>query len=80
MNVHKNARLTPQGRLLLVRRVTEEGWTPNRRPISPPLAHDDLQCARSASFCPLSKLKAIVAHGLEGRFTRIPRMVPYFAV
>src|SRR6266446_1078233 len=26
MNVHKNARLTPQGRLLLVRRVTEEGW------------------------------------------------------
>jgi transposase InsO family protein len=27
MKVHKNARLTPQGRLLLVRRVTEEGWT-----------------------------------------------------
>jgi transposase-like protein len=27
MNVHKNARLTPQGRLLLVRRITEEGWT-----------------------------------------------------
>src|SRR5260370_24804080 len=26
MNVHKNARLTPQGRLLLVRRITEEGW------------------------------------------------------
>jgi transposase InsO family protein len=27
MNVHKNARLTPQGRYLLVRRVTEEGWS-----------------------------------------------------
>jgi hypothetical protein len=26
MNVHKNARLTPQGRALLVRRITEEGW------------------------------------------------------
>ena len=26
MNVHKNARLTPQGRALLVRRVCEEGW------------------------------------------------------
>jgi hypothetical protein len=25
MNVHKNARLTPQGRLLMVRRV-EQGW------------------------------------------------------
>jgi hypothetical protein len=25
MNVHQNARLTPQGRLLLVRRITEEG-------------------------------------------------------
>jgi transposase InsO family protein len=27
MNMHKNARLTPQGRLLLVQRVTDEGWT-----------------------------------------------------
>ena len=26
MNIHKNARLTPQGRLLLVERVTEHGW------------------------------------------------------
>ena len=26
MNVHKNARMTPQGRLLLVRRVREQGW------------------------------------------------------
>jgi len=26
MNVHKNARLTPQGRLLLVRRISEAGW------------------------------------------------------
>jgi transposase InsO family protein len=26
MNVHKNARLTPQGRALLVRRVRTEGW------------------------------------------------------
>ena len=26
MNIHKNARLTPQGRLLLVRRVEELGW------------------------------------------------------
>ena len=27
MNVHKNARLTVHGRVLLVRRVMEEGWT-----------------------------------------------------
>ena len=27
MNMHKNARLTPQGRLLLVQRVIEQGWT-----------------------------------------------------
>src|SRR5690349_964093 len=27
MNVHQNARLTPQGRLLLVRRIEEQGWT-----------------------------------------------------
>jgi transposase InsO family protein len=27
MNVHKNARLTPQGRLLMVRRIEEDGWT-----------------------------------------------------
>jgi transposase InsO family protein len=27
MNVHKNARLTPQGRLLMVRRIEEHGWT-----------------------------------------------------
>jgi len=27
MNMHKNARLTPQGRLLMVRRIEEEGWT-----------------------------------------------------
>jgi transposase-like protein len=26
MNIHKNARLTPQGRLLLVQRVEESGW------------------------------------------------------
>jgi len=26
MNIHKNARLTPQGRLLMVLRVVEEGW------------------------------------------------------
>jgi transposase InsO family protein len=26
MNVHKNARLTPQGRLLMIRRITEQGW------------------------------------------------------
>jgi transposase len=25
--MHKNARLTPQGRLLLVQRVTDQGWT-----------------------------------------------------
>ena len=27
MNIHKNARLTPQGRLLLVKRITEAGWS-----------------------------------------------------
>ena len=27
MNVHKNARLTPQGRLLMVRRIDEDGWS-----------------------------------------------------
>jgi transposase InsO family protein len=27
MNMHKNARLTPQGRLLLVQRVRNQGWT-----------------------------------------------------
>ena len=26
MNIHKNARLTLHGRVLLVRRITEEGW------------------------------------------------------
>ena len=26
MNIHNNARLTLQGRVLLVRRITEEGW------------------------------------------------------
>ncbi len=26
MNVHKNARLTPQGQLLMVRRIEEQGW------------------------------------------------------
>ncbi len=26
MNVHKNARLTWQGRLLMVRRIEKEGW------------------------------------------------------
>ncbi len=26
MNVHKNARLTPQGRLLMVRRIEQDGW------------------------------------------------------
>ena len=27
MNVHKNPRLTPQGRLLLVERITQQGWS-----------------------------------------------------
>jgi transposase InsO family protein len=27
MNIHKNARLTPQGRLLLVERITQHGWS-----------------------------------------------------
>ena len=27
MNMHKNAGLTPQGRLLLVQRITDQGWT-----------------------------------------------------
>jgi transposase len=27
MNIHKNARLTPQGRLRLVERITEAGWS-----------------------------------------------------
>jgi hypothetical protein len=26
MNIHKNARLTLHGRVLLVRRITDEGW------------------------------------------------------
>ena len=26
MNMHKNARLTPRGRLLMVRRIEEQGW------------------------------------------------------
>jgi hypothetical protein len=26
MNIHKNARLTPQGRLLMVLRIEDEGW------------------------------------------------------
>jgi hypothetical protein len=26
MNIHKNARLTPQGRLLMVLRIKDEGW------------------------------------------------------
>jgi transposase-like protein len=26
MNIHQNARLTPQGRLLLVERIAEQGW------------------------------------------------------
>ena len=26
MNIHKNARLTPQGRLLMIQRIEEEGW------------------------------------------------------
>jgi transposase InsO family protein len=32
MNIHKNARLTPQGRLLLVRRVDEVGWRMSAAP------------------------------------------------
>ena len=27
MNMHKKARLTPQGRLLVVQRILEQGWT-----------------------------------------------------
>jgi transposase len=27
MNIHKNARLTPQGRLLMVRRIEHKNWT-----------------------------------------------------
>ena len=27
MNLHKNARLTPQGRRPLVQRVAQQGWT-----------------------------------------------------
>jgi hypothetical protein len=27
MNMHKNARLMPQGRLLLVQRITKHRWT-----------------------------------------------------
>jgi hypothetical protein len=27
MNIHQNARLTAQGRLLLVERITEAGWS-----------------------------------------------------
>ena len=32
MNMHKNARLMPQGRLLLVQRITDQGWTVGRQP------------------------------------------------
>jgi hypothetical protein len=34
MNIHKNARLTPQGRLLLVERITEAGWEQKLKPPS----------------------------------------------
>jgi hypothetical protein len=27
MNMHKNARLMPQDRFLLVQRITDQGWT-----------------------------------------------------
>jgi len=27
MKIHKNARLTPQGRLLLVERINQQGWS-----------------------------------------------------
>jgi hypothetical protein len=35
MNIHKNARLTPQGRLLLVERITEAGWSVQAREPAP---------------------------------------------
>ena len=60
MNIHKNARLTPQGRLLLVERITQTGW-------------DVAQAAQAAgisvrqSYRWLARYRAEGAAGLDDR-------------
>jgi transposase InsO family protein len=69
MNVHKNARLTPHGRALLVRRIVEEGLRP-------------VEAAQAAGVSPrtaykwLRRFEAEGGAGLEDRSSR-PRVCPH---
>jgi transposase len=60
MNIHKNARLTPQGRLLLVERITEAGW-------SVPRAAQAAGISLRQSYRWLARYRAEGAAGLSDR-------------
>ena len=67
MNVQKNARLPPQGRLLLVRRVDELGWQMaeapgGRRPSLP--------------GCLFGRQPRIPMHGEKARPVTFPHLLP----
>ncbi len=67
MNIHKNARLTPRGRELIVRQI-ESGQTPEA-------------AARAAGVCPRTARKWVArfkAEGIEGLKDRSSRPHPEF--
>lgn len=68
MNVHDNARLTPTGRALLVRRVVEEGW-------AVATAAEAALCSARTGWKWLRRWRHEGAAGLQDRSSR-PRRMP----
>jgi transposase InsO family protein len=69
MDLHKNARSCPASRVLLVRRVVEEGWTVRK-------AAEAQGLSERAAYRWLARYRAEGVAGLEDRSSR-PRRIPY---
>ena len=69
MDLHKNARSCPASRVLLVRRVVEEGWTVRK-------AAEAQGLSERAAYRWLARYRAEGVAGLEDRSSR-PRRIPH---
>lgn len=66
--VHRNARLTPNGRLILVRRIVDDGW-----PVA--VAAESMGVSRETAYRWLRRFRVEGVAGLEDRSSR-PRRSP----
>lgn len=69
MNVHKNARLTPRGRAVMIKRIEEEGWPVARAALASGVS-------RRTAYRWLARFRSQGEAGLQDRSSR-PHVCPH---